>query len=271
MNFLSLSHLQFSYESNSKELVLNDLSFDLEKGEIACLMGSSGCGKTTALRVISGFESCSQGSIKIQDKEVSKLNPSDRKIGVVFQDYSLFPHLSVIQNIEFGLKHNRQIKNSKYATAGLRKARAQELLKLVNLEAYANSFPGELSGGQMQRVALARALAPEPELILMDEPFSNLDPSLRKDLSEWLRPFLKKLNTTCLIVTHDIQEGLSIADKVGYMDKGKLVSFGTPDEVCRTVGSLKQEFSERESVLSLKEQIAQKDLEIRELREKLKQ
>jgi iron(III) transport system ATP-binding protein len=267
MKFLSLSNLLFSYESNSQSLVLNDLSFDLEKGEIACLMGSSGCGKTTALRVISGFESCHQGSIKIQEQEVSKLNPSDRKIGVVFQDYSLFPHLSVIQNIEFGLKHSKQ---SKFKTATLRNSRAMELLKLVDLEACFTKYPGELSGGQMQRVALARALAPEPELILMDEPFSNLDPNLRKDLSQWLRPFLKKLQTTCLIVTHDIQEGLNIADKVGYMDSGKLVSFGTPEEVCQTVDSLKKEYPNQEPVSSLKEQITQRDLEIKELRERVK-
>lgn len=270
MKFLSLSHLQFSYEKNSKELVLNNLSFDLEKGEIACLMGSSGCGKTTALRVISGFESCSKGSIKIHAQEISKLNPSDRNIGVVFQDYSLFPHLNVIQNIEFGLKHNRQVKNSKYSSASLRKTRALELLKLVNLESYANNFPGELSGGQMQRVALARALAPEPELILMDEPFSNLDPRLRKDLSHWLRPFLKKLNTTCLIVTHDIQEGLSIADKVGYMDSGKLISFGTPEEVCNSVNALKNQFQNPSNeVKHLTQLLSQKEDEIAKLKAEL--
>ena len=265
MKFLSLSHLQFCYPKNDT-LILDDLSFELEKGEIACLMGSSGCGKTTALRVISGFETCRKGSIQVEGKELASLDPSKRNIGVVFQDYSLFPHLSVIQNIEFGLKHS---KKQKYSSTQTRTARAIELLHLVNLEGFDSKFPGELSGGQMQRVALARALAPEPELILMDEPFSNLDPTLRKELSLWLRPFLKKLQTTCLIVTHDIQEGLSIADKVGYMEAGKLVSFGTPQEVENSVKALKGEKQNSKSVKDLQVLVAQKEVEITQLKNQL--
>jgi iron(III) transport system ATP-binding protein len=203
--------------------IISDLSFQLARGDIGCLLGPSGCGKTTALRCIAGFEPVQSGEIRIAGDVVSRpgtlLAAEKRRIGMVFQDYALFAHLTVAGNVGFGLTDRHQ-------PAG--KARVDELLALVGLAAHAQKYPHQLSGGQQQRVALARALAPRPRLILMDEPFSNLDVELRERLSIEVRDILKREATTALIVTHDQNEAFSLADWVGVMHQGCIQQWDTP-------------------------------------------
>ena len=193
------------------------ISFALASGEIGCLLGPSGCGKTTALRAIAGFEPLTGGEIFLKGQSISRpdggLAPEQRGIGMVFQDYALFPHLTVERNIEFGLGQS---------APGERAARVREMLDLTGLDGSAKKFPHELSGGQQQRVALARALAKKPELLLLDEPFSNLDTGLRERLSLELRDLIKASGTTALMVTHDQHEAFAIADVVGLMRAGRI-------------------------------------------------
>ena len=210
-------------QSYGARQIIADLSFALPEGAIGCLIGPSGCGKTTALRCISGFEPIQGGEIRVGGEVVSSssylLSAEKRNIGMVFQDYALFPHLTVAANIGFGLwQHN----------ASQRKTRVAELLALVGLEAQAASYPHQLSGGQQQRVALARALAPKPRLLLMDEPFSNLDVELRERLSLEVRDILKHEATTALIVTHDQNEAFALADWLGVMQDGRIQQWDTP-------------------------------------------
>ena len=206
---LELSGVRVAYAAID---AVRDVSFSLERGQIGCLLGPSGCGKTTALRAVAGFEPLLAGEIRLEGRVISRLGltlpPEQRQIGMVFQDYALFPHLSVAANIGFGLK------------SANRSARVAELLALTGLDTSANKFPHELSGGQQQRVALARALAPRPELLLLDEPFSNLDTELRERLSLELREILKAANTTAILVTHDQHEAFAIADVIGLMNQG---------------------------------------------------
>ncbi|MDI9333354.1 MAG: ABC transporter ATP-binding protein [Cytophagales bacterium] len=189
----------------------------LAAGEIGVLIGPSGCGKTTLLRAIAGLERVSSGSITIASRVVSDLRahvpPEERRIGMVFQDYALFPHLDVAKNIGFGLRH---------LDAAQRKARVVEVLELVGLVGQQHRYPHELSGGQQQRVALARALAPQPTLLLLDEPFSNLDVELRERLSHEVRSILKAEGTTALFVTHDQLEAFAMGDVIGVMHQGQL-------------------------------------------------
>jgi iron(III) transport system ATP-binding protein len=203
--------------------VIADLSFTLPEGAIGCLLGPSGCGKTTALRAIAGFEPIQAGEIRIGGDAVSRagwmLAAEKRRIGMVFQDYALFPHLTVADNVGFGLRGESRTS---------RAARTAELLDLVGLAGHARQFPHQLSGGQQQRVALARALAPRPRLILMDEPFSNLDVELRERLSLEVRDILRREATTALIVTHDQHEAFSLADWVGVMHEGRIQQWDTP-------------------------------------------
>ncbi len=203
--------------------IIADLSFTLPEGAIGCLLGPSGCGKTTALRCISGFESIQNGEIRIGGEVVSlpgwMLSAEKRRVGMVFQDYALFPHLTIAANVGFGLRGTSR---------SVREARVGELLQLVGLAAHANQYPHQLSGGQQQRVALARALAPRPRLILMDEPFSNLDVELRERLSLEVRDILKREATTALIVTHDQNEAFALADWVGVMHEGRIQQWDTP-------------------------------------------
>jgi iron(III) transport system ATP-binding protein len=193
------------------------LSFGLERGQIGCLLGPSGCGKTTALRAVAGFEPILEGTITLGDAVISDagnmLAPEKRRIGMVFQDYALFPHLDVTANIGFGLG----AMGSKD-----RAARIAEMLALTGLAGSGTRYPHELSGGQQQRVALARALAPRPELLLLDEPFSNLDTELRERLSLELRDILKAAGTTAILVTHDQHEAFAIADVIGLMNRGRI-------------------------------------------------
>ncbi|GAB6169845.1 hypothetical protein JCM1393_23050 [Clostridium carnis] len=204
---VKVKNLSFKYD-NSDSLVINDFSIEIEKGEIVAILGASGCGKSTILRLIAGLEEPNSGEIIINNKVVVNntnfLKPEERGVGMLFQDYALFPHLTVYENIKFGL-----YKLSKKE----QKIRVDEVLNLVNLKGYETRYPYELSGGQQQRVALARALAPKPSVLLMDEPFSNLDSHLRTKIREELRDIIKKSNTTCIFVTHDIEDVNAISDR----------------------------------------------------------
>lgn len=214
---LELSHISQAY---GKQLVVKDLSLTLEQGEIGCLLGASGCGKTTVLRIIAGFEPLLDGVVKIAGETVNETNfskpPATRDIGMVFQDYALFPHLTIFDNVAFGLR-------SLDRTEQLR--RVNEVLELVGLNAEHDKYPHEVSGGQQQRVALARALAPKPQLLLMDEPFSNLDVALRERLSMEVRDILKEYGTTALFVTHNQNEAFAVADRIGVMYNGEILQW----------------------------------------------
>ena len=209
---LEVAGLAHAYGSHQ---VVRGLSFSLASGAIGCLLGPSGCGKTTVLRCIAGFEDAQRGSIRINGREVSgagaAVPPEKRRIGMVFQDYALFPHLRVRDNIGFGLR----------APAG-RDARIAELAALVGLAATLDKYPHEISGGQQQRVALARALAPRPDLLLLDEPFSNLDVDLRERLSAEVREIIKASGATAILVTHDQQEAFAMADEIGVLHHGRI-------------------------------------------------
>ena len=206
-----------------KHTVVNGVSFRLEAGRIACLLGPSGCGKTTLLRCIAGFEEIAGGEIRLRGETVSepgrRLAPEKRRIGMVFQDYALFPHLTVDENVAFGLGRNP-------GEGGT--LRVRQLLATVGLHGQGNKYPHELSGGQQQRVALARALAPRPELILLDEPFSNLDVGLRERLSLEVRDILKREGSTAILVTHDQHEAFAMADEIGVMHEGRIQQWDTP-------------------------------------------
>ena len=216
---LTLDRLSKSYQD---KCVINALSLDLSQGEIGCLLGESGCGKTTALRCVAGFEAIQSGTIQIDGTLVSsparRVPPESRRIGMVFQDYALFPHLSIGRNIAFGLDR---------LPAKERQQRVQEMLDLVGLAGESAKYPHELSGGQQQRVALARALAPNPGLLLMDEPFSNLDVSLRERLCIDVRNILKEIGISALLVTHNQHEAFAMADKIGVMRQGALEQWDT--------------------------------------------
>lgn len=200
--------------------ILSGLSFALQSGEIGCLLGSSGSGKTTALRALAGFIRPDEGQIQIGGRVVSTrssvLAPERRGVGVVFQDYALFPHLDVAENVAFGLRR---------ISAAERENRVKAMLELVGLTSHGARFPHELSGGQQQRVALARALAPSPAVLLLDEPFSNLDPDLREHLALELRDILKQHGTTTLLVTHDQYEAFALADTIGVMENGRIAQW----------------------------------------------
>jgi iron(III) transport system ATP-binding protein len=255
---LEVSDLSVSFDSHQGPVrVIQALRFTLARGEIGCLLGASGCGKTTALRAIAGFVRPSAGEIRIDGRPVFSerlqgpeeaaagpgnasaplrgrsspaashpspsaslwVEPEHRGVGVVFQDYALFPHLSVERNVAFGLRR---------LSATARRERVARMLKLVGLSSLGDRYPHELSGGQQQRVALARALAPAPALLLLDEPFSNLDPDLRERLAQELREILNEAQTTALLVTHDQYEAFAIADQVGVMQTGTIAQWDSP-------------------------------------------
>ena len=212
--------------SFGRRRAVDGLSFQLEQGSIGCLLGPSGCGKTTALRCIAGFESIDEGSIAAHGRVIAQpgfeMPPFQRQIGMVFQDFALFPHLTVLQNIAFGLHRFDPQKKRK---------RTQEMIDLVGLGEHAGQYPHQLSGGQQQRVALARALAPEPALVLLDEPLSSRDVDLRERLGAVVRAVVKAVNATALLVTHDQQEAFAVADVVGVMRNGRLEQWDAPYEL----------------------------------------
>jgi len=204
--------------------VVKDVSFTVAPGSILALLGSSGCGKTTVLRLIAGFEQLDHGTIEIEGQLVTGDNvniaPEKRRAGMVFQEYAIFPHLSLAQNIGFGLSGGRG-----------KEQRVQELLSLVGLAGMGDRMPHELSGGQQQRVALARALAPSPAVLLLDEPFSNLDTTLRVEVRQEVKDLLKRSGTTAVFVTHDQEEALFLGDEVAVMNNGCLEQIGLPAEI----------------------------------------
>lgn len=220
MSQLQLNGVQVGYQSSP---VIEDVTFSLQAGQIGCLLGASGSGKSSLLRAIAGFEPLRQGELSLAGRRLADARASqpahERGIGMVFQDHALFPHLTVAGNIGFGLKHWDK---------AARQARIDELLGLVGLAARASAYPHQLSGGQQQRVALARALAPKPQLLLLDEPFANLDVALRERLAQEVRSLLKASGTTALLVTHDQFEAFAMADEIGVLAEGRLQQWAPP-------------------------------------------
>ncbi len=203
---------------------LDSLSLDIAPGELVALLGPSGCGKTTALRILAGFESVDSGTVTVDGRDIAPVPAAKRDMGMVFQSYSLFPNMSALDNVGFGLRMRK-------LRSAARQRRAAELLDMVGLAAQARQYPHQLSGGQQQRVALARALAIEPRVLLLDEPLSALDAKVRLQLREQIRALQQRLGTTTLFVTHDQEEALSMADRVGVMSSGSLQQIATPDEL----------------------------------------
>jgi len=207
-------------------VALDGLTFNVPVGELLTLVGPSGCGKTTALRVIAGFQGASGGTVTIRGEQVVgehvNIAPEKRRVGMVFQEYALFPHISVGENVGYGVRGSHRVE------------RVSEVLDLVGLVGYDTRFPHELSGGEQQRVALARALAPAPDVVLLDEPFSNLDAPQRERMRRELRKIIRAAGVTAILVTHDQSEALAIADRVAVMRDGKIVQSGRPDVVYRT-------------------------------------
>ncbi len=223
MPALLLDHVSHAYDDL---LAVADLDLPVQQGELVCLLGPSGCGKTTALRLAAGLERLQVGRVIMDGRIVADaardVPPEQRNVGLVFQDYALFPHLSVLENVVFGLRG---------LPATERKPRAIEALELVGMAGAAESFPHTLSGGQQQRVALARALAPKPKVMLLDEPFSGLDSQLRNQVRDQTLHVLQESGMTSLIVTHDPEEAMFMADKIALMRQGRLVQMGAPAEL----------------------------------------
>jgi len=205
-------------------VALEALDLELQPGELVSLLGPSGCGKTTALRIAAGFEIPDNGIVSLGDNDITRTSAHRRNMGMVFQSYSLFPNLTVAQNVEFGLR-NRKVEKVK------RNSRVGEMLELVQLSDLGKRYPHQLSGGQQQRVALARALAVQPEVLLLDEPLSALDAKVRATLRDEIRRIQTELKTTTLFVTHDQDEALAISDRIGVMSNGRLEQLGTPEDV----------------------------------------
>lgn len=215
MAYLEINSVSVALDSKQ---ILEDVNLSIKEGEIVCLLGLSGEGKTTLLRTIAGFIQPSSGEIKLQESLISSneknTNVEDRELGMVFQDFALFPHLNVKKNILFGIQTKTNDQKEK---------RLAELIKLLNMESFIDLYPHQLSGGQQQRVAIARALAPEPKLLLLDEPFSNLDTELRERLACELREILKQANVTTIMICHNQLEAFAIADRIGVLNQGSIV------------------------------------------------
>lgn len=227
---LSFRDVTFAYDN---ETVVDNVSFDIVAGEVVCLLGPSGCGKTTSLRLAAGMEVPSSGEIWLGRKCASTatdvLPPEARGIGFLFQEFALFPHLSVYDNVAFGLKD---------LSAEVKKSRVIDLLKAVGLSGLHNKFPDSLSGGEQQRAALARALAPQPQLILMDEPFSSLDPQLRDQMRDLTVSLLKQFGAAGLVVTHDAADAFRLADRIAVQKDGRILQIDTPQNVYNSPQSL---------------------------------
>jgi putative spermidine/putrescine transport system ATP-binding protein len=200
-------------------------SLALAAGELLAVLGPSGCGKTTLLRIAGGYEQCDSGAVRIQERDVTRMAPEKRNVGMVFQNYALFPHMSVLENVEFGLRMRGLSKEG-------RRKRAAAMLSLVGLAGIEKRKPAEISGGQQQRVALARALVIEPAVLLLDEPLANLDRNVRMHMRDELRSLQQRLRITTMIVTHDQEEALAMADRIAVMDRGRIEQTGRALEIC---------------------------------------
>ena len=221
MFHLELIHVTKRFQNH---IALQDVSLGVQPGEFLCLLGPSGCGKTTTLRIITGFETADGGDVRLQGQDVTRVPPEKRDIGIVFQNYALFPHLSVNENVGFGLKMRRRPDDE------IQKS-VRDALKLMQLEGVGERLPRQLSGGQQQRVALARAIAIRPRLLLLDEPLSNLDAKLRDEMREEIRRVQRATGITTLLVTHDQVEALALADRMAIMDKGRILQIDTPKNI----------------------------------------
>lgn len=221
-SFLELKDLKKSFTPG--EYVLQGINLKIEQGEFVTLLGSSGCGKTTTLRIIAGLEQPDSGSVWLEGKDVTNLEPNERDVNTVFQNYALFPHMNVADNIGYGLKIR------KVSKADIRK-KVKEMLELVQLEGYEKRKPAELSGGQKQRVAIARALANNPRVLLLDEPLGALDLQLRRAMQLELKRLQKKLGITFIYITHDQEEAINMSDRIVVMNQGRFEQIGTPDEI----------------------------------------
>jgi len=225
MNILELENISKKYKSNNY-LAVNDVSFRLEKGDILALVGESGSGKTTLLRMIAGLEQPDSGIMRLKGEEIlngNKAVPANqRHIGLVFQDYALFPHMTIAENVGFGLKGISKEE---------KKHIIRETISLTGLTEDLGKYPHQLSGGQQQRVALARALAPRPDILLLDEPFSNLDTILRDQVREEVQQIIKKTGITAILVTHDTKDALCTADKIAVLSKGQLLQYDSPENI----------------------------------------
>lgn len=219
MSVLTINHLNLNFGSTK---VLQNLHLAVNQNEIICLLGASGCGKTTLLKAIAGLLPIEQGDIHLAGECLKSKAVEERQIGLIFQDYALFPHLTVADNIQFGLSKLPKVQQ---------KAITEKMLSVVHLQGFESRFPHELSGGQQQRVAIARALACQPELLLLDEPFSNIDSQTRYAMIQEIKQILKSQNVPAIFVTHSKEEAFAFADKIAVMDQGKIIQFGKPNEL----------------------------------------
>lgn len=226
--YLQLDNLSKSFGENK---VVKGISLAIEKGEILCLLGPSGCGKTTTLKMIGGFLEADSGKILIDGRDVTALPPEERPVSTVFQSYALFPHLTVLENVIYGLKFQGYSKKDAIQ-------KGMEYLEIVGLKEYAKAKIHEISGGQQQRVALVRSLIVNPKVLLLDEPLSNLDAKLRIKMREEIKSIQKKFNMTMVFVTHDQEEALVLGDKIAIMNEGDLIQIGSPEEVYYNPSSL---------------------------------
>jgi ABC-type Fe3+/spermidine/putrescine transport system ATPase subunit len=221
-SYLTLDNLTALYGASR---AVDQLSLQIGKGELLSLLGPSGCGKSTTLRMIAGFVPTTGGRVLLNQQDITHRKPYQRNIGVVFQSYALFPHLTALDNVGFGLR-------MRHLPKAVWRQRAQAAIETVGLGGFGDRYPGELSGGQQQRVALARALVVEPDVLLLDEPLSNLDANLRADMRNEIRSLQQRLGITTIFVTHDQQEALAMSDRIAVMEKGVIRELGTPQQLC---------------------------------------
>lgn len=228
MSEVKLVNLSKSFDEKN---VLDNINLTIEEGQLVSLLGPSGCGKSTTLKIIAGLISPDSGDILFQNKSVLNVPTEKRDAVIVFQDYLLFPHMNIYDNIDFGLKMRKESKH-------VRKERVNKLIELVHLNGYEKKYPSELSGGQKQRVAIARSLAVNPKVLLLDEPFSNLDIRLRDTMREFVLDIQKKLKITTILVTHDKEEALIMSDKIAIMLNGEIKQFGNPNDIYERPSSI---------------------------------
>ena len=225
---IKIENAQKRYGDN---IIIENLSLDIKQGEFFTLLGPSGCGKTTLLRMIAGFNSIEKGDFYFNEKRINDLDPAKRNIGMVFQNYAIFPHLTVEQNVEFGLK-NRKVSKEEM------KAETEKFLKLMQIDEYRDRMPERLSGGQQQRVALARALVIKPDVLLMDEPLSNLDAKLRVEMRTAIKEIQNSIGITTVYVTHDQEEAMAVSDRIAVMKDGEIQHLGQPKDIYQRPANL---------------------------------